>query len=57
MAQKSTSIYAQVVEQATHKTVLRKTFFNSKGYNEWANSEEIITKYPKPTFYLVKETY
>lgn len=56
-AAKATSVHLQIVEQATHNTILRKTFFNSKGYNEYVESEAVKEKFPKPTYYYVKETY
>jgi hypothetical protein len=55
MAGKATSVYVQIVDSKTHKTVERKTFFVSSDANKYMKEQE--EKYPKPAFYMVKETY
>ena len=57
MAGKSKSTYVSIVDSKTHKTVLQKTFFNAVAVKEFLNSKEIQEKYPKPDYYMVKETY
>ena len=55
MAGKAKSVYIQIVDSKTHKTIERKMFFNSSDANKYI--EENQEKYPKPEYYFVKETY
>jgi len=51
------SWYLSVVESASHKTVLHKMFFTAPDLNKFMKEQEILEKYPKPTYYIVKENY
>jgi hypothetical protein len=51
------SWYLSIVESATHKTVVNKMFFTAPELNKWMKAEEIVEKYPKPEYYIVKENY
>jgi hypothetical protein len=51
------SWYLSIVESATHKTVLNKMFFSAPDMNKFIKEQEIAEKYPKPTYYIVKENY
>ena len=51
------SHYLTVVESATHKPVLNKMFFNAPTMNKFIKDENLVEKYPKPQFYIVKEHY
>jgi hypothetical protein len=51
------SWYLSVVESASHKTVLNKMFFSAPEMNKFIKEQEIVEKYPKPTYYIVKENY
>lgn len=53
----SKSNYLSIVESKTHKVVLTKMFFNAPAMNAWIKENSIMDKYPKPTYYLVKECY
>ena len=55
--QVSKSNYLSIVESATHKTIINKMFFNAPAMNKWIKDEDILNKYPKPTYYIVKECY
>lgn len=55
MAAKATSVYVSIVESATHKTVIHQKFFNSGAANKFVTEQQ--EKYPKPQYYVVKETY
>lgn len=68
MAGKSKTLHVIIVETATHKTVLRKTFFKASDASVWIKEmteqrkpkkgeTEIPEppKYPKPTYYVHKE--
>lgn len=57
MAGKSKTTYVSIVDSKTHKTVLQKPCFTAASVKEFINSEEITQKYPKPDYYIVKETY
>ena len=49
--------YLSIVESATHKVVVNKMFFNAPAMNAWIKENDIVNKYPKPTYYVVKECY
>lgn len=51
------SWHLSIVESASHKSVLNKTFFTAPIMNAFIKSEEILDKYPKPQYYIVKENY
>jgi hypothetical protein len=51
------SWYLSVVDSATHKPVFNKMFFTAPVMNAFIKSEELLEKYPKPQFYIVKENY
>ena len=51
------SWYLTIVESATHKKVLDKMFFTAPDMNKFIKTEEILDKYPKPQYYIVKENY
>jgi len=51
------SHYLTVVDSATHKEVLHKMFFKAPDMNKFIKDQEIEEKYPKPTYYIVKEYY
>lgn len=53
----SKSNYLSVVESATHKVIINKMFFNAPSMNKWIKENDIVEKYPKPTYYIVKECY
>ena len=53
----SKSNYVSVVESATHRVIINKMFFNAPAMNAWLRDNEIEIKYPKPTYYIVKECY
>ena len=53
----SKSNYLSVVESATHKVIINKQFFNAPSMNKWIKENNIVDKYPKPTYYIVKECY
>ena len=53
----SKSNYLSVVESATHKVIINKMFFSAPAMNKWIKEEDILNKYPKPTYYIVKECY
>ena len=47
--------YLSIVESATHKVIINKMFFNAPAMNAWIKENNIVDKYPKPTYYIVKE--
>ena len=51
------SWYLSVIDSETHKPVFNKMFFTAPVMNAFIKSEEILEKYPKPTYYIVKENY
>ena len=51
------SWYLSVIDSATHKPVLHKVFFTAPKMNEYIKESELLEKYPKPTYYIVKENY
>lgn len=55
------SWYLSVMDSATHKPVNqdlnRRLFFNAPDMNKWMKEKEILEKYPKPQYYIVKENY
>ncbi len=58
MAAKSN--YVSVIDSTTHKAipeVNRKLFFNAPDMNRWIKEQKLEEKYPKPAYYIVKETY
>ena len=55
MAGKATSVYVSIVESITHKMIENKKFFNSGEANTWMKT--MLENYPKPKYYMVKETY
>ena len=57
MAGKAKSVYLTINPKGTFKTAFRKVFFDAKAYNDYVNSEEFKTKWPREEFDIVKETY
>jgi hypothetical protein len=55
MAGKATSVYLSIVQLEDHKIVLNKMFLNATALNDWL--KEHSDKYPKPEYYIVKESY
>ncbi len=68
MAEKSKTLHVLIVETATHKTVVRKTFFKASDASVWIKEmtepkkqkkdDPTVPeppKYPKPTYYVHKE--
>lgn len=53
----SKSNYLSVVLSETHKVVFHKMFFNAPDMNKYIKEEDLVNKYPKPTYYIVKECY
>jgi len=51
------SWYLSVVDTQTHKPVLHKMFFTAPKMNEFIKEAEILEKYPKSQYYIVKENY
>lgn len=51
------SWYLTVVESASHKSVLNKMFFSAPEMNKFIKEQDLFEKYPKPTYYIVKENY
>lgn len=51
------SWYLSVVDTQTHKPVIHKMFFTAPKMNEFIKEAEILEKYPKPQYYIVKENY
>ena len=55
------SWYLSVMETATHKPVSqelnRRLFFSAPDLNKYVKDKEILDKYPKPQYYIVKENY
>lgn len=55
MAGKATSVYLSIVRLEGHKTIIHKMFFNATEMNKWL--KEHGDEYPKPEYYIVKESY
>ena len=51
------SWYLSVVESSTHKQVFHQMFFTAPKLNEFMKEQNILEKYPKPEYYIVKENY
>jgi hypothetical protein len=51
------SWYLSVVDASTNKTIINKMFFTAPKMNEYIKQQEILEKYPRPNFYIVKENY
>ena len=51
------SWYLSVVDTQTHKPLLHKMFFTAPEMNLFIIEAEILKKYPKPQYYIVKENY
>ena len=51
------SWYLSVVDTQIHKPVLHKMFFTAPEMNLFIKEAEILKKYPKPQYYIVKENY
>lgn len=55
------SWYLSVMESGSHKPVSqdlnRRIFFTAPALNKFVKENEILEKYPKPTYYIVKENY
>lgn len=54
------SWYLSIIESATHKPIdgiNSKMFFTAPDMNKWMKENEIVEKYPKPKYYIVKENY
>lgn len=57
MASKAKSIYLTVCPKGSHKSVLKKVFFEAKAYNEYVKTPEFKAQYPVTEFDIVKEVY
>jgi hypothetical protein len=57
MAGKAKSVYLSVVINATHKTVFRKTFFDTGAYAKFIADPEFSVQYPAETYHFVREIY
>lgn len=55
------SWYLTIVDSSTHKPVSyeysSKMFFTAPDMNKHIKEKELIEKYPKPQYYIVKENY
>jgi hypothetical protein len=55
------SWYLTIVDSATHKPISRdyssKLFFTAPELNKHIKDNELLDKYPKPQYYIVKENY
>jgi hypothetical protein len=51
------SWYLSVIDTATHKPVINKMFFTAPEMNRFIKENNILEKYTKPAFYIVKENY
>ena len=55
------SWYLTIVDSATHKPVSyefsSKMFFTAPEMNKYIKDKELVDKYPKPQYYIVKENY
>lgn len=55
------SWYLSIVETATHKPINRdyssKMFFTAPEMNKHIKDNDLLDKYPKPAYYIVKENY
>jgi hypothetical protein len=51
------SWYLSVVDASTHKPTIHKMFFTAPEMNKFIKEQEILEKYPKPAYYIVKENY
>jgi hypothetical protein len=56
-AAKAKSVYLTVCPKRDHKSVLKKVFFDARGYNEYVKTPEFQEKYPKTEFDIIKEVY
>ena len=57
MSGKAKSVYLTVTPKGQHTSVLRKTFFDAKSYNDYVKSEEFKAKWPAEQYDFIKETY
>jgi hypothetical protein len=57
MAGKAKSVYLTVCLKGQHNSILRKVFFDAKGYNDYVGSEEFLAKYPTAEYDHIKEVY
>jgi len=57
MAGTAKSVYLTVNKKGSTKTEFTKVFFDAKSYNEYVNSDEFKTRWPKEEYDIVKETY
>jgi hypothetical protein len=51
------SWYLSVIDSTNHKAVFHQMFFTAPKMNEYIKEKELLEKYPKPQYYLVKENY
>ena len=51
------SWYLSVVDTQTNKPLLNKMFFTAPEMNLFIKEAEILKKYPKPQYSIVKENY
>ena len=51
------SWYLSVVDSLTHKPVISKMFFTAQVMNAFIKEQDLLNKYPKPQYYIVKENY
>jgi hypothetical protein len=51
------SWYLSVIDSATHKSIFNKMFFTAPEMNKFLKAEDLLEKYPKPQYYIIKENY
>lgn len=55
------SWYLSVIDASTHKPISyaysRKVFFNAPELNKYIKENELVEKFPKPQYYILKEYY
>ena len=56
MAQKAKSIFLTIQKKGTLKNLFHKVFFNAKDYNDYVNTDEFKTAWPKEELSIVEET-
>ncbi len=51
------SWYLSVIDSATHKPVLNQMFFTAPIMNAYIKEHDLLDRYPKPQYYIIKENY
>lgn len=57
MAGKAKSVYLTVCPKGSHKSVLKKVFFDAKSFNEYVKTDEFKAQYPQVEYDIIKEIY